>query len=81
MRLANIYDLFEKNSPKEESIIDSFYVKVKSKEKVKSPHSSVRSDEVEDLSINLSEEADIEYMHRVLNKESYLKFEDPQQQE
>ena len=62
--IANIHDLFEKTSTQEESIIETFYV-----------HGGQAGG---DISAELSDEADDEHMHKVLEKETYLKMEVPQ---
>ena len=54
MRLANLSDLFEKTSPSEESIIDFLWVKPRDTRGIM------------DLSADFSDEADDEYMRKVL---------------
>jgi hypothetical protein len=61
--LANYHDLFEKTSLQEESIIDTFYVDGNAGGA--------------DIDCDLSEEADDEYMHKVLEKETYVKLDEP----
>jgi hypothetical protein len=63
LAIANIHDLFEKTSTQEESIIETFYI-----------HSGSTGG---DISAELSDEADDEHMHKVLEKETYLKMELP----
>ncbi len=62
IRLANLNDLFEKTSSSEESIIDFLWVK---------PNGT----EVMDLSADFTEEADDEYLQKVIEKETYMKYE------
>ena len=54
MRLANLSDLFEKTSPSEESIIDFLWVKPRDTRGIM------------DLSADFSDEADDEYMRKVI---------------
>ncbi len=63
MRMAHINDLFEKTSPSEECIIDFLWVK---------PDAGKG---IADLSADYTEEADDEYMRKVLEKETYMKYE------
>lgn len=63
VRLANLNDMFEKTSPSEESIIDFLWVKPKDTKGIM------------DLSADFTEEADDEYMRKVLEKETYMKYE------
>lgn len=70
MRIANMNDLFEKNSPSSdtETIIDCFYL---NREKI----NKFDSENAPDLSPNASIEADDDAMIRVLEKEAYYKME------
>lgn len=56
-----MHDLFEKNASERESIIDSFYVQ--------------GSEAGGNLSCDLSDEADEEHVHRILEKDVYVKLE------
>jgi hypothetical protein len=62
MRIANLNDLFEKTTSSEESIIDFLWVKPDGQKIV-------------DLSAEFTDEADDEYIRKVLEKETYMKYE------
>ena len=59
-----MHDLFEKTASELESVIETFYV---------NGYSGCGGD----VSAELSDEADDEHMHRVLEKEMYMKIEVP----
>ena len=76
MRLANIYDLFEKSSSREESIVDGFYVKAKSRhELAMTDDKSLDDDVVVDLSADVSDDGDDEYVNSVIDKGNYMKYD------
>lgn len=56
-----MHDLFEKNASERESIIDSFYLQ--------------GSEAGGNISCDLSDEADEEHVHRILEKDIYVKLE------
>ena len=81
IRVANLYDMFERSSSSpEEVIIDYFYLKTKRKMNLDgtSPtrHSENESNRVEDLSADHSLEADDEYVRNVIESGNYMKMED-----